>query len=96
MDRMQSCSYTGPTVHSGCRGFYHLLGVSASPVEYLFSPPGTWPHIPVMAVEDTPGGRGYWKAGFLVQEEVTVPFLVFKFGLCLNQTETDSSEISCN
>lgn len=47
------------------------------------------------AEEDTPGGRGHWKAEFLVEEEkVIVLFLIFKFGLGLNQTETDSSEIS--
>lgn len=63
-------------------------------MECLSSPPDTWPHIPVIAVEDTPAVRGHWKAGFLVQEEVIVPFLVFKFSLGLNQTETDRSEIS--
>lgn len=98
MHMKQHCSYTGPTVHSGCCGFCHSLNVSSlqhlQPVECLSSPPDTWPHIPVIAVEDTPGGRGHWKARFLVQEEVIVLFLVFKFGLGLNQTETDSSEIS--
>lgn len=97
MNVKQSCSCTGPTVPSGCRG--HCLDVSSLQhlqlVECLSSPPDTQPHIVVIGVEDTPGRRGHWKAGFLVQEEIsTVLVLVFKFGLGLNQNETDSSEIS--
>lgn len=60
----------------------------------LSSPPESQLHVHLIAVEDTLGGRIHCKAGFLVQMFIVL-FLVFKFGLGLNQTEAHSSEISC-